>query len=120
MFIPIVLFFGSLAAALVLQQGGYLVMENMLEIGVLSAFVSYALGILEPVQQMARVFAEVIAAQVNIERVTTLLDVYKRQLLHAAHDEVHNQHHQGNGQHPCQQKLDQRRAFLRDNLGRCV
>ena len=74
MFIPIVLFFGSLAAALVLQQGGYLVMENMLEIGVLSAFVSYALGILEPVQQMARVFAEVIAAQVNIERVTTLLE----------------------------------------------
>ena len=46
----------------------------MLEFGVLSAFVSYALGILEPVQQMARVFADVIAAQVNIERVTTLLE----------------------------------------------
>ncbi len=74
MFIPIVLFFGSLAAALVLQQGGYLVMEQMLEFGVLSAFVSYALGILEPVQQMARVFAEVISAQANIERVTTLLE----------------------------------------------
>ena len=74
MFIPIVLFFGSLAAALVLQQGGYLVMEQMLEFGVLSAFVSYALGILEPVQQMARVFAEFISAQANIERVTTLLE----------------------------------------------
>ncbi len=74
MFIPIVLFFGSLACALILQQGGYLVMENALEIGVLSAFVSYALGILEPVQQMARVFAEVIATQVNIERVSALIE----------------------------------------------
>ncbi len=74
MFIPIVLFFGSLAAALVLQRGGYLVMDSVIEIGVLSAFVSYALGILEPVQQMARVFAEVIATQVNIERVTALLE----------------------------------------------
>ena len=74
MFIPIVLFFGSLAAALVLRQGGYLVMDNVLEIGVLSAFVSYALGILEPVQQMARVFAEFIATQVNIERVCALIE----------------------------------------------
>lgn len=73
-FIPIVAFFGSLAAALVLYRGGYLVMEQMLQFGVLSAFISYALGILEPVQQLARVFADIISTQVNIERVTTLLE----------------------------------------------
>ena len=73
-FIPIVAFFGSLAAALVLYRGGYLVMEQMLQFGVLSAFISYALGILEPVQQLARVFADIISTQVNIERVSALLE----------------------------------------------
>lgn len=73
-FIPIVGFLGSMAAALVLQSGGYLVIEQTIQFGVLSAFISYALGILEPVSQAARVFAELISTQVNIERVTSLLE----------------------------------------------
>jgi len=73
-FVPLVTFFGSLAAALVLQRGGYLVMNSALDYGVLSAFISYALGILEPIQQMAGIFAEFIATQVNIERVTGLIE----------------------------------------------
>ncbi len=72
-FIPIVTFFSSLAVAMVLRQGGQMVLLESLEIGVLSAFVSYALGILEPVQQIARVLSQFIATQVNIERVTNLL-----------------------------------------------
>lgn len=73
-FVPLVTFFGSLAAALVLQRGGYLVMGGALDFGMLSAFVSYALGIIEPIQQMAGIIAEFIATQVNIERVTGLLE----------------------------------------------
>ena len=73
-FVPLVTFFGSLAAALVLQRGGYLVMGGALGFGMLSAFVSYALGIIEPIQQMAGIIAEFIATQVNIERVTGLLE----------------------------------------------
>jgi len=73
-FVPLVTFFSSLAAALVLRRGGYLVMGGALDFGMLSAFVSYALGILEPIQQMAGIIAEVIATQVNIERVTNLLE----------------------------------------------
>lgn len=73
-FVPVVLFFGSLAAALVLARGGYLVMDSVLDYGVLSAFIAYALGILEPIQQMASVFAEFLATQVNIERVSVLLE----------------------------------------------
>ncbi|MEA5038458.1 MAG: ABC transporter ATP-binding protein [Clostridiaceae bacterium] len=74
LFVPIVLFFGSLAAAAVLARGGYLVMGSVLNYGILSAFISYALGILEPIQQMAGVFADFLATQVNIERVTSLLE----------------------------------------------
>ncbi len=72
-FIPIVTFFSSFAVAMVLRQGGQLVLLDALELGVLSAFISYALGILEPVQQIARVLSQFIATQVNIERVTNLL-----------------------------------------------
>jgi len=73
-FVPLVTFFGSLAAAMVLQRGGYLVMGGELDFGMLSAFVSYALVIIEPIQQTAGIIAELIATQVNIERVTNLLE----------------------------------------------
>ena len=43
-------------------------------IGTLSAFTSYAVGIFEPIQQLARNLAELISMQANIERVMTLLD----------------------------------------------
>ncbi len=72
-FIPIITFFSSLAVAMVLQRGGQMVLLHSLELGVLSAFISYALGILEPVQQIARVLSEFIATQANIERVSGLL-----------------------------------------------
>ncbi|MGD9559537.1 MAG: ABC transporter ATP-binding protein [Oscillospiraceae bacterium] len=73
-FIPIVTFFSSLAVALVLARGGGMVLGGAMEFGMLAAFVSYALGILEPIQQMARVLADFIATQANIERVDGLLN----------------------------------------------
>ena len=72
-FAPMVVLVGSLATALVLFYGGFLAAEDLLVLGTLSVFLSYTLVILEPVQQMARLFSEFIAAQVNIERVTDLL-----------------------------------------------
>ncbi len=45
-----------------------------MEIGTLSAFTSYAVGIFEPIQQIARILADIISAQANIERVTGLLE----------------------------------------------
>lgn len=73
-YIPLVLFFGSLAAAVVLLRGGMMVKENLMLLGTLSAFISYAVGIFEPIQQLARNISEVISVQANIERVTGLLD----------------------------------------------
>lgn len=74
LYIPIIMFFGSVLTALVLAKGGRLAMEQIIQIGTLSAFLSYAINIFEPVQQLARIFAEVISLQANIERVTDLLE----------------------------------------------
>lgn len=74
LYIPIIVFFGSVLTALVLARGGILAMDGIIQIGTLSAFLSYAVNIFEPVQQLARTFAEIISLQANIERVTDLLD----------------------------------------------
>lgn len=73
-YLPLVLFFSSLATAIVLAKGGKMVLDDLMMIGTLSAFSSYAVGIFEPIQQLARNIAEVISAQANIERVTGLLE----------------------------------------------
>lgn len=73
-YIPAILFFSSVASALVLARGGYLVRENLLRLGTLSVFISYAVVIFEPIQQLARLLADLISCQANIERVMDLLE----------------------------------------------
>lgn len=73
-YIPLVLFFGYLAIALVLAQGGMMVFDHMLEFGTLAAFTTYAVEIFEPIQQLARNLADFISTQASIERVTSLLE----------------------------------------------
>lgn len=73
-YIPTVLFFGSAAAAYVLYWGGYMVQSEVMQLGTLSVFISYAVIIFEPIQQLARLLAELISCQANIERVTDLLE----------------------------------------------
>ena len=72
-YIPMILFFGALATAGVLGLGSSMVLRQTLELGLLSSFLSYALGILEPVQQIARGLSEFISAQASIERISELL-----------------------------------------------
>ena len=73
-FIPSIMFFGYIAAAIVLARGGKLVQMDLMKLGTLSVFISYALNIFEPVQGIAAIMADVISCQANIERVTDLLD----------------------------------------------
>ena len=73
-YISLVLLMSSVATALVLARGGNMVLQHVLLLGTLSAFTSYAVGIFEPIQQLARNFSEVISVQTNIERVAGLLD----------------------------------------------
>jgi ATP-binding cassette subfamily B protein len=72
--LPLVLFCGSIAVGIALYSGGTLVMDRLLDYGMLSAFLSYAIGIIEPVVQTTGIFTETVSAQVGIERVTALLD----------------------------------------------
>ncbi len=61
----------SSALAIVLWQGGYIAAE---EVGTFSMFMSYAQGMMEPVRWLIDVISELIATQVNIERITYLLE----------------------------------------------
>lgn len=73
-YIPLILFFSSVASAFVLARGGYMVQSDMMKLGTLSVFISYAVVIFEPIQQLARLLADLISCQANIERVTDLLE----------------------------------------------
>ncbi len=73
-YIPLVLFCSTMAVAIVLLQGGHMVLEQAMEIATLSAFTTYAVGIFEPVQMTAANIAEFISLQASIERVTGLMD----------------------------------------------
>ena len=61
----------SLALAIVLWQGGYIAAA---EVGTFSMFMSYAQGMMEPVRWIVDAISDVITTQVNIERLTRLLN----------------------------------------------
>lgn len=73
MLISTVTLMSSAALAVVLWQGGALTREGLLKIGTLSVFVSYAVGMVEPLQFIIQNISGFIAIQVNIERLTDLL-----------------------------------------------
>ncbi len=64
-------FASSLALALVLWQGGLIAKT---QIGTFSLFMSYALGMMEPVRWVVDAISDLITTQVNIERLTRLLE----------------------------------------------
>lgn len=72
-FIPVISFFTSLTVAFVLVRGGQMEILGGMSLGTFSVFMTYVLGLLGPVQQIAHIMAEAIATQANIERVNTLL-----------------------------------------------
>lgn len=64
----------SAALAMVLWRGGLITMQGAMLIGTLSVFATYAMNLMDPVQAMVRVISNFITVQVNIERVTRLLE----------------------------------------------
>ncbi len=64
-------FASSMALAILLWRGGVLAKE---EVGTFSIFMSYAQGIMEPIRWLIDTISELITAQVNIERLTTLIE----------------------------------------------
>lgn len=73
MFGSLISFASYLALALVLWRGGILTLDGLMLIGTLSVFMSYALGMMEPIQWIVRAISSLIQVQVNVERLTRLL-----------------------------------------------
>ena len=74
LFTSVISFASYLALALVLWQGGYVTMRQVIELGTLSVFMSYALGMMEPIQWIVRAISDLIMVQVNVERFTRLME----------------------------------------------
>ena len=74
LFMPIVLTLGSVSTAIALAYGGNLVLTGVMGFGTLSAFVSYTTQLFDPIQNLARILAEMQSAQASAERVIDLLD----------------------------------------------
>jgi ATP-binding cassette, subfamily B, bacterial len=67
--------FASYAAlAIVLKLGGGLTQEQVMTVGTLSLFMSYSMGIMSPIRWIINSISQLIMIQVNIERLTGLLD----------------------------------------------
>ena len=62
------------ALALVLKLGGDLTREQVMTVGTLSLFMSYSQGIMHPIRWIVNSISQLIMVQVNIERLTGLLD----------------------------------------------
>ena len=74
LFNPITSFLGSVAVAMAFYYSGTRTLQGDLDFGTLSAFVGYSIAVLGPIASIARTFANMMDTQVNIERMTTLLD----------------------------------------------
>ena len=74
MLISLVTFMSSAALAAVLVRGGNMTREGIVRIGTLSVFMSYAVGMIEPLQVIIENITRIIAIQVNIERLTRLYE----------------------------------------------
>lgn len=72
-YIPLIVLMGAIATAAVLWRGGLITLDQAMEIGTLTAFGTYAIGIFEPIQNLARQLSEFISAQTNIERIDGIL-----------------------------------------------
>ena len=65
-------FASSVALAIVLWKGGHMAAEEM---GTFSVFMSYAMGMMEPLRWLVDIISDLITTQVNIERFTNLMNV---------------------------------------------
>ncbi len=73
-YLPLITFLGAVAVALILQRGGVLMWRSALDYGTLAAFISYAVAVVDLLPDVAGILTEMMDAQVNIERVVTLLN----------------------------------------------
>ena len=70
---PMVMSLGAIALSVILYRGGLLVNRELLDFGILAAFITYAISTIEPIVWVSGIISEMVSAQVGVERVTGLL-----------------------------------------------
>ncbi|MCR5675843.1 MAG: ABC transporter ATP-binding protein/permease [Lachnospiraceae bacterium] len=73
-FTSVVSLMSAFALAIVLWKGGQLTLERLMMIGSLSVFMSYAINLMEPIRMIMQTLSAFVEIQVNIERLTKLLN----------------------------------------------
>ena len=72
-YVPLIVLCGTLAASATLGLGGNLVLGGRLSLGVLSAFMTYALSLFQLFRQTATFISGMVSLQANVERVADLI-----------------------------------------------
>lgn len=73
-YVPLVMTLASLATGAALAVGGFELLEDVITVGTLIAFLAYTRHFFEPVEQLGEWFAEMQMAQASAERVLRLID----------------------------------------------
>ncbi len=74
LFLPVVMLISSFAVATIIWFGGYQTQIGNMTIGGIQAFISYVVFMIWPIQEMARVYAELQRAIASAERIFSLVD----------------------------------------------
>ncbi|MFH1668282.1 MAG: ABC transporter ATP-binding protein [Candidatus Komeilibacteria bacterium] len=74
LYLPIVLLIGTIGCGIALWFGGKGVIAGVITYGTLVAFIAYTLKLFEPIQQLARIFAELQNAQASAERIFSMIE----------------------------------------------
>lgn len=75
LYLPIILFVGSIGSVLALNFGGLNVVSGAISFGTLVLFINYVIQFFEPVRELSRIFAEMLSAQAALERVLSLIEM---------------------------------------------
>ncbi len=73
LYFPFVDLLSSMATAVVLGYGGYLVFQGDMTIGVLTAFLGYLVNFFDPVQQLSQLYSTFLAAVAALDKITEVL-----------------------------------------------
>lgn len=74
LFVPLIVLCGTMAASVTLGIGGGKVLDGRLSLGVLSAFMTYALSLFQLFRQTALFISIMVSLQANVERVAELIE----------------------------------------------
>ena len=73
LYLPVVLFLGSLGTGLALSFGGAMIQTELITYGTLLAFISYTIQFFDPLNELARVISEMQSARAAGERILGLI-----------------------------------------------